>query len=131
MMRQGIAELFQRMWKIHSGENFASNPLYGNLSNIMVVMWNMTDKCTALCERSLNIGLHKDALKYMNAINPEDTIDNLRYTDLQTNHGIIKTTVTVTTTKYNAFIRQWLFNASIVWLRLQYTVHNQNQNVNV
>jgi len=81
MMSFGIAELFQRIWKMHSDENFvdkATDPLYVNLSNVMVVMWNMTDKCTALCEHSLDIGVHKDALKYMNAIDPQDT-SNLRY----------------------------------------------------
>jgi len=87
MMSLGIAELFQRMWKMHSGENFAdkaTDPLYKNLSNVMVVMWNMTDKCTALCEHSLDVGVHKDALKYMNAINPEET-NIFRYAELQTN----------------------------------------------
>jgi len=80
-----IAELFQRMWKLHSSENFAdkgTDPLYANLSSIMIVMWNMTDKCTALCEHSLNIGIHWDALKYMDAINPQET-SNLRYAELQ------------------------------------------------
>ena len=83
-MSLGIAELFQQMWKLHASENFvdkASDPLYFNLVNVMVVMWNMTDKCTALCEYSLGIGVHKDALKYMNAINPQDT-NNIRYADL-------------------------------------------------
>lgn len=81
MMSCGIAELFQQIWRLHSSENFAdkaTDPLYLNMSNIMVVMWNMTDKCTALCEHALNIGVHKDALKYMNAINPQET-NNLRY----------------------------------------------------
>ena len=76
MMSLGIAELFLRIWKMHSGENFvdkATDPLYRNLADIMIVMWNMTDKCTALCEHSLNIGVHKDALKYMSAVNPHET----------------------------------------------------------
>ena len=76
MMSLGVAELFLRMWMLHSGENYvdkATDPLYRNLSDIMIVMWNMTDKCTALCEHSLNIDVHKDALTYMNAINPEET----------------------------------------------------------
>jgi len=86
LMSLGIAELFQQMWKLHASENFvdkASDPLYVNLVNVMVVMWNMTDKCTALCEHSLGIGVHKDALKYMNAINPQDT-NYIRYADLHT-----------------------------------------------
>ena len=69
------------MWKQHSSENYVdktTDPLYTNLSNVMVVMWNMTDKCTALCEHSLDIGIHKDALKYMNAVDPQDT-SNFRY----------------------------------------------------
>jgi len=81
MMSLGVAELFQRMWKLHGNENFidkATDPLYGNLSSIMVVMWNMTDKCTKLCEHSLDIGVYKDALKYMNTINPQET-NVLRY----------------------------------------------------
>ena len=81
LMSLGIAELFQHMWKQHSGENYldkTTDPLYTNLSNVMVVMWNMTDKCTALCEHSLDIGIHKDALKYMNAVDPQDT-GNFRY----------------------------------------------------
>ena len=81
MMSFGIAELFQQIWTLHSSENFvdkATDPLYLNLSNIMIVMWNTTDKCTALCEHALNIGVHKDALKYMNAINPQET-KNIRY----------------------------------------------------
>lgn len=84
MMSLGTAELFQRMWKLHSSEDFAdktTDPLYINLSNIMVVMWNMTDKCRALCEHSLNIGVHKDALKHMSAINPQET-NSARYAEL-------------------------------------------------
>ena len=83
MMSLGVAELFQQMWMLHSGKNFVdktTDPLYSNLANIMVVMWNMTDKCTALCEHSLSVGVHRDALKYMNAVNPQDT-NNLRYAD--------------------------------------------------
>jgi len=83
MMSLGIAELFQRVWRLHFSENFvskATDPLYVNLANIMIVMWNMTDKCTALCEHALNIGVHKDALKYMSAIHPQDT-NNFRYAD--------------------------------------------------
>lgn len=81
MMSLGIAELFQQIWKMHSDENFvdkSTDPLYLNMSNIMVVMWNMTDKCTALCEHSLDVEVHKDALKYMNAIDPQET-NNIRY----------------------------------------------------
>ena len=88
MTSLSIAELFQQMWKLHSSENFvdkATDPLYANLSNMMVVMWNMTDKCTALCEHALSIGVHKDALKYMSDVNPQET-DNLRYAQLQRNH---------------------------------------------
>jgi len=87
MLSMGIAELFLQIWKTHFGENFvdkANDPLYRNLSDVMVVMWNMTDKCTALCEHSLNIGVHKDTLKYMNAVNPEET-NNLRFAELQAN----------------------------------------------
>jgi len=76
MLSLGIAELFQRMWKQHCDENWvekSTDPLYVNLSNVMVVMWNMTDKCTALCEHALDIGVHKDALRYMNAIDPHET----------------------------------------------------------
>jgi len=87
MMSFGIAELFLQIWKTHSGENYvnkATDPLYRNLSDIMVVMWNMTDKCTALCEHSLDVEVHKDALNYMNAVNPSET-SNLRFAELQAN----------------------------------------------
>ena len=86
MMSSGMAEVFLRMWKVHSDENYvdkATDPLYFNLSNAMVVMWNMTDKCTALCEHSLDLGIHKDALQYMSAIDPDDT-NNLRYASHRT-----------------------------------------------
>ena len=95
MMSLGVAELFQRMWKLHSGENFvdkATDPLYINLSNIMVVMWNMTDKCTTLCEHSLDIGVHEDALKFMNAINPQET-NSFRYAELQTDRKVYCTII--------------------------------------
>ena len=64
-----VTELFQGMWRRHFMDDFFAiidkQDLLCNMTNMMVTVWNMTDKCDEMCQRCIDIGVHSEILAYL------------------------------------------------------------------